>query len=64
MEETPLTRKRKSRLLSKFEKDYPFVKWKTRDLSIHFMIPYHELKPLMENKEETIKYIYKHKRQH
>ena len=61
--DTPLTRRRKSRLISKFEKDYPFVKFKTRDLSLYFMIPYHELKPLMEDKEAVIKYIYNHKEQ-
>lgn len=59
-----ITRKRKSRLLSQFQKDYPFVKWSLRDLSIYFMIPRHELAPLMDDKVEVIKYIYANKKCH
>jgi len=51
-----MTKKRKSYWESKFEKDYPYVKWRTRDLSVKFMIPISVLKSL--NKEDTIKYIY------
>jgi hypothetical protein len=54
----PITKKRKSRWETKFEKDYPFVQWTPRDLSIKFMIPIDVIRPLMENKEECIKYIY------
>ena len=54
----PPTKKRKSHWETKFEKDYPFVKWTPRDLSLKFMIPIHIIRPLMENKAECIKYIY------
>ena len=53
---TPMTKKRKSYWESKFEKDYPYVKWTPHDLSVKFMIPLSVLKTL--NKEDTIKYIY------
>jgi len=55
---TPMTKKRKSYWESKFEKDHPYVKWTPQDLSVKFMIPISVLKPLMKNKEDTIKYIY------
>ena len=54
----PPTKQRKSHWETKFEKDYPFVKWTLRDLSLKFMIPIHVLKPMMDDKVKTIRYIY------
>ena len=54
----PPTKQRKSHWETKFEKDYPYVKWTPRDLSLKFMIPIHVLKPMIDKKAECIKYIY------
>ena len=52
------TRKRKSVWESSFEKDYPTVKWKARDLSLKFIIPLEKVKELIDDKPKLIKYIY------
>jgi hypothetical protein len=54
----PITKKRKSYWETKFEKDYPLVSWTPRELSIKFRISIEVIKPLMEDKEECIKYLY------
>ena len=43
---------------TKFEKDYPNVKWIARDLSLKFIIPLEKVKELIEDKPKLIKYIY------
>jgi len=55
----PLTKKRKSRLETQFEKEYPFVTWTLRDLSLTFKIPVSTLKPLMQDKEACLKLLLK-----
>ena len=52
------TRKRKSVWETKFEKDYPTIKWISRDLSLKFIIPLEKVKELIEDKPKLIKYIY------
>ena len=52
------TRKRKSKLESQFEKQYPFIKWEPRTLSQKFLIPIDKVKELFNDKPALIKYIY------
>ena len=52
------TRKRKSVWETRFQKDYPTVKWIARDLSLKFLIPLEKIKELIEDKPKLIKYIY------
>jgi hypothetical protein len=54
-----VTRKRKSQLEKQFEKDYPFFKWTLRNVSVTFLIPLHELKPIFDDKIKVLKLIYK-----
>ena len=55
------TRKRKTKLESKFEKDYPFIKWEPRILSQKFLIPLDKVKELIHDKPSLIKLIYETK---
>jgi len=43
---------------TRFQKDYPTVKWIARDLSLRFLIPLEKVKELIEDKPKLIKYIY------
>ena len=52
------TRKRKSVWETRFQKDYPTVKFTPRDLSLKFIIPLEKIKELIEDKPKLIKYIY------
>ena len=52
------TRKRKTKLESRFEKEYPNVKWDPRSLSLKFIIPLEKIKELINDKPTLIKYIY------
>ena len=52
------TRKRKTKLESRFEKEYPNVKWEARNLSLKFLIPLEKIKELINDKPKLIKYIY------
>ena len=52
------TRKRKSVWETKFEKDYPTVKWIARDLSLKFIIPLETIKSMIDDKPKLIKFIY------
>ena len=52
------TRKRKTKLETRFEKEYPNVKWETRSLSLKFLIPIDKVKELINDKPTLIKYIY------
>ena len=52
------TRRRKTKLESKFEKEYPNVKWEARTLSLKFLIPLDKVKELINDKPALIKYIY------
>ena len=52
------TRKRKSVWETKFEKDYPNVKFIARDLSLKFIIPLETIKSMIEDKPKLIKFIY------
>ena len=51
-------RKRKSVLETKFNKDYPTLKWVARDLSLKFIIPLDTIKSMIDDKPVLIKYIY------
>jgi len=53
-----VTRRRKTKLESKFEKDYPNVKFEPRTLSLKFLIPLDKVKELIDDKPTLIKYIY------
>ena len=52
------TRKRKTKLESRFEKEYPNIKWETRSLSLKFLIPLEKIKEMITDKPKLIKYIY------
>ena len=52
------TRKRKTKLETRFEKEYPNVKWETRSLSLKFLIPLEKIKEMINDKPTLIKYIY------
>ena len=52
-------KKRKSQLEKQFEKDYPFFKFTLRNVSVRFLIPLHELKPIFHDKILVLKVIYK-----
>ena len=52
------TRRRKTKLESRFEKEYPNVKWDPRSLSLKFIIPLEKIKELINDKPTLIKYIY------
>jgi len=52
------TRKRKTKLESRFEKDYPNLKWEPKNLSLKFLIPLDKVKELFNDKPALIKYIY------
>lgn len=52
------TRKRKTKLESKFEKDYPNLKFEPKSLSVKFLIPLEKIKELINDKPALIKYIY------
>ena len=52
------TRKRKTKLETRFEKEYPNIKWETRSLSLKFLIPIDKVKELINDKPNLIKYIY------
>ena len=52
------TRKRKTKLESKFEKDYPNVKWEAKVISVKFLIPLDKVKELINDKPALIKLIY------
>ena len=43
---------------TKFEKDFPTVKFTPRDLSLKFIIPLEKVKELIEDKPKLIKFIY------
>jgi len=45
-------------LETRFEKEYPNVKWETRSLSLKFLIPIDKVKELINDKPNLIKYIY------
>jgi hypothetical protein len=45
-------------LEKQFEKDYPFVRWTLRDISVKFMIPINQLKPIFDDKAKVLKLIY------
>ena len=51
-------KKRKTKLESRFEKDYPNLKWEARTLSLKFLIPLDKVKELINDKPTLIKYIY------
>jgi len=55
------TRKRKSKLETQFEKDYPFIKWEPKTLSQKFLIPLDKVKELINDKPALIKLIYETK---
>ena len=52
------TRKRKTKLESRFEKEYPNVKFEPRSLSLKFLIPIDKVKEMITDKPKLIKYIY------
>ena len=52
------TRKRKTKLESRFEKEYPNVKFEPKSLSIKFLIPLEKVKEMITDKPNLIKYIY------
>jgi hypothetical protein len=52
------TRKRKTKLETRFEKEYPNVKFEPRSLSLKFLIPLEKIKELINDKPKLIKYIY------
>ena len=52
------TRKRKSKLENRFEKEFPFIKWIPKDLSHRFLIPLEKVKELIEDKPALLKLIY------
>ena len=52
------TRKRKTKLETKFEKEYPNIKWEARTLSLKFLIPLEKIKEMITDKPTLIKYIY------
>ena len=52
------TRKRKTKLESRFEKEYPNVKFEPRSLSLKFIIPLEKIKEMINDKPKLIKYIY------
>ena len=52
------TRVRKSKLESKFNKLYPDVQWRPRDLSLKFMIPFRVTKELINDKPKLLKIIF------
>tara|TARA_R110000787_G_scaffold193429_2_gene304986 strand:+ start:540 stop:713 length:174 start_codon:yes stop_codon:yes gene_type:complete len=45
-------------LESRFEKEYPNVKFEPKSLSIKFLIPLEKVKELITDKPTLIKYIY------
>ena len=53
-----VTRKRKTKLESRFEKEYPNVKFEPKSLSLKFLIPLDKVKELFNDKPALIKYIY------
>ena len=55
------TRKRKSKLETQFERDYPFIKWEPKILSHKFLIPLDKVKELINDKATLIKLIYETK---
>jgi hypothetical protein len=52
------TRKRKTKLESRFEKEYPNIKFEPRSLSLKFIIPLEKIKEMITDKPKLIKYIY------
>ena len=52
------TRKRKSVWETRFEKDYPLIKWNPKSISVKFLIPLEKIKELFDDKPKMIKYIY------
>ena len=52
------TKKRKSVWETRFEKDYPTVKWNPKTLSVKFLIPINKVNELFHDKPKMIKYIY------
>ena len=52
------TKKRKSAWETKFQKEYPTVKWNPKSISVKFLIPLDKVKELFEDKPKMIKYIY------
>ena len=52
------TRKRKTKLETRFEKEYPNVKFEPKSLSIKFLIPLEKVKEMINDKPTLIKYIY------
>ena len=52
------TRKRRSKLETKFNLEYPDLKWDSRTLSLFFKIPLVKVKELIDDKPTLIKYIY------
>jgi len=52
------TRRRKTKLESRFEKEYPNIKWDPRSLSIKFLIPLEKIKEMINDKPNLIKFIY------
>ena len=57
------TRKRKSNLENKFEKEYPYLKWCPKAISVKFLIPLDKVKEMIDDKKTLIKYIYDIKKQ-
>ena len=52
------TRKRRTKLESKFNRLFPEIKWEAKVLSVRFMIPFETTRELIDDKPKLLKIIF------